>query len=135
MKKFTKKTIILGSVALFCLVFLIYMLIFPLGYFCNCYYAYIAYDKRITDHPNEIVKVSNAIALDRTGVGPFTFGDGVNIPQVVVFSITAIAFIVLTVLFLLELKRTNIIRPTKAERLQQQVDDLQKQIDKLKKGE
>lgn len=124
-----KKIIIVGSLALYCLVFLIYLLVFPLGFISGHYYCY-------SNYHNQVISVITNSKPDRKFIDtPFTVLGELNIPQIVVFSVVAIAFVALTVLFLLEVKRTTPNRPTKAERLQQQVDDLQKQIDELKKGE
>lgn len=72
---------------------------------------------------------------------PFTLGSShsyrILVWQTVVFTLVGIVFVVFTTLFIVELRRAGVLkpRPTKAARLQAQVDDLQKQIDDLKKGD
>lgn len=61
----------------------------------------------------------------------FELSSGANVLLLILYFAMLIAIIVLTILQYHFLSR----RPTKTERLQAQIDDMQKQIDELKKGE
>lgn len=125
MKQLNKKQIIFGSIALACLLFLIYMLIFPLGYLSNRYYVY-------SSDSHQVESVGFGSKFDRRALNtPFTVMSKVNIPQVIVFTIIFIALITCIIFFF----KSTSLRPTKAARLQAQIDELQKQVDELKKGD
>lgn len=117
-------------------IMLIMLLIFPIGSFkANCLIyncqesAFVTMDfgsKGVRPWLNNpfIIKVSNDMTF-------------ILVAQTIVFTLVAIVFVVFSVLFAIELKRADVFkhRPTKAERLQAQIDELQKQVDDLKKGE
>lgn len=125
MKRLNKKQIVFGSIALGCLLFLIYILICPLGYLSNRYFCYFS-------DSHKIVSVGFGTKFERRGFdNPFVVLGHINIPQVIVFCLISILMIICIVFVCKNTSR----RPTKAARLQAQVDDLQKQIDELKKGE
>ena len=123
MKRLNKKQILFGSIALGCLIFLIYMLACPLGHLSNRYFVYFP-------DTHQIVPVGCGIGkADRCHLdNPFVVFGKINIPQVVVFCIMSLALIACIILFC----KFTPHSPTKAERLQAQIDELQKQVDELK---
>ena len=122
MLKFSKKQILLCSLALACLVFLIYMLIFPLGFLSDHYYVYF-------QSYRELVRVNPDAMFDRYYIDtPFTVLGEINIPQLVVFIAISIVLITLVVLLVLDLRKNYVHRPTKAER----IAALEKQVAELK---
>ncbi len=70
--------------------------------------------------------------FDRSGFdNPFVVLGYINVPQVVIFCAISLILIACIVLVCKNTPR----RPTKAERLQAQIDELQQQVDELKKGD
>lgn len=125
MKRLNKKQIVFGSIALGCLLFLIYILICPLGYLSNRYFCYFA-------ESHKIMSVGFGTKFDRSGFdNPFVVLGYINVPQVVIFCVISLLLIACIVLVCKNTPR----RPTKAERLQAKIDELQQQVDELKKGE
>ena len=120
MKRLNKKQIIFGSIALGCLIFLIYMLACPLGHLSNRYFVYFP-------DTHEVVSVGSGSGKADVS-NPFIVYGKINIPQVVVFCIMSLALIACIILFC----KFTPHSPTKAERLQAQIDELQKQVDELK---
>ena len=122
MSRFSKKQILLGSLALGCLVFLIYLLIFPLGFLSDHYYCYSTY-------VHKVVNVYTNARFERYYIDtPFSVLGEINVPQLVVFIAISIAFIILVVLLVLDLRKNYAHRPTKAER----IAELEKQVAELK---
>lgn len=116
MKNFSKKQITLFALTLACLLFLIYLLIFPLGVLSGKYYIYYPKDNKVYDiGANEPFTENTRYLLDT----PFfvkwgtvsTPGQGIeiesflNIPQIAVFSFFSIAFIVLLTISIVEIKK------------------------------
>lgn len=133
---FTKKRIAFLTIWAVALIVMIILLIVPIGTVGNSFVIYNGYS-------NSFVTCHGTIN-DFTIRSPFTIGPpppyhSILVAQTVVFTLVGIIFVVFFVLFMVELKKAGAFnrthRPTRAERLQAQVDELQKQVDELKKGE
>ena len=124
------------------------MLIFPIGKYSHLHSYVTTYSPH--EHKLMHIPVGNK-PLDTTS--PFTVSyrfrydengklipDDILLVQTIVFTLVSIVFVVFAVLFTIELKRAGVFeklfehRPTKAERMQAQIDELQKQVEDLKKG-
>lgn len=131
---FTKKRIAFLTITSIALLILIILLIVPIGSVGNDFLVYCLYHNKFETCHGSLSEYSRT--------SPFTMGTiekVVLFGQTIVFTLVGIIFVVFFVLFMVELKKAGAFnrthRPTRAERLQAQVDELQKQVDELKKGE
>lgn len=125
---FNKKRIAYLSIICVTLLIMIIILIVPIGSLSDHCLCFSIGHGIYTNHTGG--KIADVLT------SPFVVArSNVLFFQTLVFALLGATFVVFTVLFAIELKRAHICRPTKAARLQAQVDDLQKQIDELKKGE
>lgn len=135
MKKFfNKKRIAFLSIVGASFIILIVLLIFPIGSAGEGFNVYSVYDNEIVfcDHPPQDYMLTSPFTLGVKSIRLY-----ILIEQTIVFTFVGIVFIVFLALLLVELKKAGAFnrthRHTKTECMQAQIDDLQKQVDELKK--
>lgn len=128
---FTKKRIAFATILTATLLTMIILLIVPIGSFGNVCLIYYTYD-------HSFVTFTSGHTVLESLNSPFTIFDNSRILvwQTVVFTLVSIIFVAFATLFTIELVCAGVFnrtpKPTKAERMQAQIDELQKQIDELK---
>lgn len=132
---FNRKRIIFLAIACAALLTMIILLIFPIGTVGSSFLVYNTYYNRLERAKGSIIEYRFDTPFGRLDKG-FSL---ILVAQTIVFTLVGIIFVVFATLFIVELARAGAFkrphRPTKAERMQAQIDALQKQVDDLKKGE
>lgn len=130
---FTKKRIILSVVMVVTFVAMIVLLFCPIG--VNDNECSVIYKFRITTFGTDI-EPSVKELMNSPFTIPWMDGYQFLTYQTIVFTLLFAAFVTCTVLFVRDVLKQYPIkrRPTKRQIMQAQIDELQAQVDELKKG-
>ena len=131
---FTKKRIAYVSILAVALITLIILLIAPIGSTGHGFWIYT---------PNKEFQHCTRHLENYYVTSPFTLSvkphQYILVEQTIVFTLIGIIFVVFLVLFLVELVKADVFkhthRPTKTELMQAQIDELQRQVNELKKND
>ena len=133
---FTKKRIAYLAITCATLLTLIVLLIVPIGSTSNKCYVYVPAAKWFGTLTTSVYPTIGGGLTT-----PFTYGNNdILVAQTIVFTIVGVVFVVFLTLFTIELAKAGAFkrrprRPSRVQQLEQQIEELQKQVDELKDTE